>query len=779
MHTEVDNKELKRTQDEFDEIGKRAEKAGEKVNKASGRRARIGLSDEEIEEASRHIDELLAKKKELAEATDVAMDGPIREEAPFDHDRAREEGAAVEAQINAYLAERGNLSEKEAAARERALEKERKQQALEEERLRKQQALEDEERRLQGIRESAIVSDRLMVEMQQEKAILQERLNELKGAGLGYGHKEYDDVTARLKEINAEVRKYQSGLKGAAGMGAKVFVPNDAGAVSAVNKDVNLLKEGFKKAGNAAKECFHSMDDHCRKSSGMLGKVGNRFKGLLLSLMVFNQVSKAFRGMVSAMQEGFKNLAQYSADYNGAMSALKSETATLKNGLAAAFEPIVTAVIPYVTQLVGWLNRAVDAMGQFLAALSGKGTYTRAKAQVIDYAKSLETATRAAKGALASFDDVNVLQEDSRTEDAGGEVTGGAAFETVEIDGGIREVVDSLRPFMDIFDEWMAGLDFTALLASLNSLKEACEPFVGYLGDGISWFLSDVLGPIGTWTVNEALPKFIDTLTEGITFLDEAFQTIKPSLEYVWDELLAPIGSYVADTFLWTLDRMKEAFASLTTLFQEKGDKINNILKGITNVLKVLWLFGVKPVIEFIKGAVTGLGRHIDDIIGDVIDVLDGVVTFLTGVFKGDWKEAWEGLKGVFKGIIDGIREIFQGLIDFFVWGLEGLAKCLGIELDLSPLKLAPVDGMDGIILPRLVTGGVVTQSVLANAVTIGQEVASPFNGNEEWMDELAERVGIREVNVRFEGSLSELGRVLKPVIDAEGRRVGRDFRKY
>lgn len=777
MHTEVDNKELKQTQEEFDKIGDKAGKAGEKVRKASGRPVRLGMSDEEVEEASRHIDELLAKKKDLAEVTDVSMDGPIREDvADFDPDRAREEGAAVEAQINAYLAERGNLNEKEAAARERTLEKERKRQALEEEGLRKQQALEAEERRLQGIRESAIVSDRRMVELQQERAILQERLNELKGAELGYGHKEYDDVTTRLKEINAEVRKYQSGLEGAARAGARIRVPADPGAIRTVSKGVSSLKEGFKKAGDAVKKCFRSMDDHCRKSSGMLGKVGNRFKGLLLSLMVFNQVSKAFNAMVSAMKEGFKNLAQYSADYNGAMSALKSETATLKNGLAAAFEPIVTAVIPYVTQLVGWLNRAVDAMGQFFAALSGKGTYTRAKAQVIDYAKSLETATRAAKGALASFDDVNVLQDDSGTEGAGGEVTGAAAFETVEIDGGIRDVVDSLRPLMEAFDEWKAGLDFTALLASLNSLKKACEPFVGYLGEGISWFLSDVLAPIGTWTVNEALPKFIDTLAEGITFLDEAFQAIKPSLEYVWDELLAPIGSYVADTFLWTLDLMKEAFASLTTLFQEKGDKINNILKGITNVLKVLWLFGVKPVIEFIKGAVTGLFRHVDDIIGDVIDILSGVVDFLTGVFTGDWEKAWEGIKGVFKGIIDGICEIFQGLIDFFVWGLEGLAKCVGVELDLSPLKLESVEGL---ILPKLNVGGAVTQSVLANAGKIGLEVASPFDGNTEWMDDLAERVGIREVNVRFEGSLSELGRVLKPVIDEEGRRVGRNFRKH
>ena len=78
--------------------------------------------------------------------------------------------------------------------------------------------------------------------------------------------------------------------------------------------------------------------------------------------------------MVSAMKEGFRNLAQYSKDYNAQMSALQSSCAQFKNSLAAAFEPIVNMVIPYLVKLINWLIKAADAVAQFLAILQGKST---------------------------------------------------------------------------------------------------------------------------------------------------------------------------------------------------------------------------------------------------------------------------------------------------------------------------------------------------------------------------------------------------------------------
>lgn len=739
------------------------------------------MSDEEIAEAGRHIDEILAKKEKLSEPAEVSLDEP--RVVDFDWGKNSEAQAAAEAQVNAILAERAGLSDKEIAAQEKAIEKAKKQQEVEEEKLRKQQLQEAEEQRLQGIKESAIVSDQRIVDLLQEQSTLQGRLYDLKKAGLGYGIKEYDSIATRLNEINAEVKKYQSGLGDAGKAVKRIRLPVGPGDIRSVEKETNILTKGFEKASGSAKKCFGVIDKHSKKSSGMLGKMAGKFKGLALSLMIFSQISKAFNAMVSAMGEGFQNLVQYSTDYNSAVSAMKSELATLKNSMAAAFEPIVTAVIPYITQLIGWLNKAVDTIGQFFAAISGKSTYTRAKKQVIDYAKSVDKATQAAKGALAAFDEINVLQDNSNSDSSGGEVTGAGAFETAEIDGGIQEfaagiqeALDSLQPFRDMFDEWMTGLNFEPLLASLGELKNACEPFAGYLYDGLLWFLSDVLGPLGTWTINEALPQTVSMLASAFTSLGTAIETIKPSLDYIWNNVLVPIGSFTGEVFLWAIGLMKTAFTKLSDLFTEKGDKINNILTAVGRVFELLWTMAVKPTIQFIMGHISTMVDYIFRIAGRVIDILDGIVEFVAGVFTGDWERAWNGITSIFKGIINLVIDIVEGFVNSIISGLNF------ISIDVP--EWVPVVGgqhfgfdLEPLSLPRLATGGIVTSSTLANIGEAGREAVLPLENNTEWMDMLADRIGSRDINIRFEGTLSELGRILKPVIDTESSRIGKNFR--
>lgn len=749
------------------------------------------MSAEELEETERRIDKILAEKKKLSESTEVSFDGPIN--APEDyHPGNIADSATIEAEINDILAGRKKLTaeelvlqERRAKAREEAA---RRQQELEEENRKELAAQEAEAQSLLGFKESATVADQQIVDAQQEQVSLQQRLNELKNAGLGYGYKEYDDTVARLKEINAEIKKYQSGLGNVEKAGKRIRLSVGPGDIRAVNKDTNILSGGFKKAGDSAKKCFSTIDKHSKKSSGMLGKMGGKLKGLMLSLMIFSQISKAFNAMVSAMGEGFQNLVHYSADYNGAMSAMKSELATLKNGMAAAFEPIVTAVIPYITQLIGWLNKAVDTVGQFFAAISGESTYTRAKKQVIDYAKSVEKAGQAAKGALAAFDDVNVLQTNTsgaEDEGAGGEATGAGAFETAEIDSGIQEfasqvqgIIDLLQPFMDVFDEWKAGLDFEPLMASLEELKKACEPFAGYLYDGMLFFLKDVLGPIGTWAINEALPHTISMLASAFTALGTVIETIKPSLDYIWNDILVPIGSFAGEVFLWAIDQMKKAFTKLSDLFVEKGDKINNILTAIGRVFELLWTMAVKPVIQFIMGGISTLVDYIFRIAGHVIDILDGIVEFIAGVFTGDWERAWNGITSIFKGLINLCIDIVEGFVNGIISGLNFIS----IDVpDWVPLVGGKHFGFDlkPLELPRLATGGIVTASTVANIGEAGREAVLPLENNTEWMDMLADRISGGQkvpvnINLNYDGET--FARVSIPDILSELNRQGYDI---
>lgn len=603
-------------------------------------------------------------------------------------------------------------------------------------------AQEAEAKRLASIKENSTVSDQRIVDLLEEEVALKKRLKELEAAGVTAGYQEHDAITGRLSDIKEEVNAYSG---------------------------------GFKKASDSGKKFFDTVAKGSKKSSGLLGTIGSRLKGIALSLLIFNWITKAFNAMVSSMKEGFKNLAQYSSDYNAAMSALKSQSAQLKNGLAAAFEPIATTIIPYITQLVAWLNTATDTFARFLAALQGKQTYTKAKKQVIDYAKSLKTAQNAAQGALAAFDSINVLSKKD-TGGAGGETTGAGAFEEAEVGTGMQGIIDKLTPFRDLLNQWMQETDFFPLINSFNNLAAACAPFSGYVYDGLLWFMQNILLPLASWTIQDAAPAFLNMLAKGMEFLGKTIETVRPSFDYIWSNVLKPIAEFTGETFIWALGTIGQTFSDLSDLMTEKGDKINEILTAVGKGMELLWNVIYKPILQLMRGGISTLLRYIVRIVGDMIDVFSGIVEFVSGVFTGDWKKAWNGLVDIFKGAVNWIIDIFEGVVNTIIDGINS------ISIDI-PDWVPKIGGshfgpnLARLEIPRLATGGITSGPTTALIGEAGREAVLPLENNTEWMDTFADKLSDRPVNIRFTGNLAELARLLKPVLDAENSRIGRNFR--
>lgn len=603
-------------------------------------------------------------------------------------------------------------------------------------------AQEAEAKRLASIKENSTVSDQRIVDLLEEEVALKKRLKELEAAGVTAGYQEHDAITGRLSDIKEEVNAYSG---------------------------------GFKKASDSGKKFFDTVAKGSKKSSGLLGTIGSRLKGIALSLLIFNWITKAFNAMVSSMKEGFKNLAQYSSDYNAAMSALKSQSAQLKNGLAAAFEPIATTIIPYITQLVAWLNTATDTFARFLAALQGKQTYTKAKKQVIDYAKSLKTAQNAAQGALAAFDSINVLSKKD-TGGAGGETTGAGAFEEAEVGTGMQGIIDKLTPFRDLLNQWMQETDFFPLINSFNNLAAACAPFSGYVYDGLLWFMQNILLPLASWTIQDAAPAFLNMLAKGMEFLGKTIETVRPSFDYIWSNVLKPIAEFTGETFIWALGTIGQTFSDLSDLMTEKGDKINEILTAVGKGMELLWNVIYKPILQLMRGGISTLLRYIVRIVGDMIDVFSGIVEFVSGVFTGDWKKAWNGLVDIFKGAVNWIIDIFEGVVNTIIDGINS------ISIDI-PDWVPKIGGshfgpnLARLEIPRLATGGITSGPTTALIGEAGREAVLPLENNTEWMDTFADKLSDRPVNIRFNGNLAELARLLKPVLDAENSRIGRNFR--
>src|SRR5699024_3835277 len=116
------------------------------------------------------------------------------------------------------------------------------------------------------------------------------------------------------------------------------------------------------------------------------------------------------------------------------------------NAFAAGFSPIVTVVAPYISSFINMISRALNALGQFFAALTGRSYDYQAVHVMEDYASTIEDAGGAAKDAqnninnMLGIDELNVISPDK--DSGSGGVSPGDMFETVPVADEVQAFAD-------------------------------------------------------------------------------------------------------------------------------------------------------------------------------------------------------------------------------------------------------------------------------------------------------------------------------------------------
>lgn len=459
-------------------------------------------------------------------------------------------------------------------------------------------------------------------------------------------------------------------------------------------EELNGKLEVSKKRLTEMCEKQEDFSQETKKSGSFLKTLASRLKGIALSLLIFNWITKAFNAMVSSMKEGFQNLAQYSDEYNQSMSNLKSSSAELKNNLAAAFEPIVNMAIPYLIKLIGWINKAAETISQFFAVMQGKDTYTRAKKQVIDYAKTLDKASQSAKKSLASFDELNVLSnQNSGSSNAGGELTGADAFEQVALTEEMRKNAEKIKKtLMDILPFVIAiGVAFAAwkiagIVKDLLDMKGILRDVIGVLL-AIAGFAIMIKADFDMWE------NGVDW--EGITQHLAGVALAALGL-YM---LFGPIGAGIA----FLVGGIAGLVVSLHDMM-ENGISTENVVLALISCVGIL--AGVFITLGATAGIVVAAVMAVIGVIAAVI-VMAGngeealanlktqfslLGTFIKSVFVGDWKTAFKSIgefsvRATNNGII-----VLESFINLFVKALNAIIEGIN-SLEFTAPDWVPVIG--------------------------------------------------------------------------------------
>ena len=431
--------------------------------------------------------------------------------------------------------------------------------------------------------------------------------------------------TSRLAQIGNSIRAV-FGKIGA--VGKKAFT----GFVNGVKNGISKLKQFSKSSGG----CM-----------GAISKLGKKLSGFgsMLKRMALRKIMMA---ILTAVKDGFNNLAQYSSQTNADLSALKSGLTQLKNSFATAFAPILTVVTPILTKLIGYLSTALTYIGKLFAALSGAKTFTKATAVQEDYAASLSGTGKAAKEAqkqLAGFDELNVLSDSSS--DSGG---GGASatdpsemFEEVPIESSITDFIGSLKDAFKNGD--YAGIG-EIIGNGINTAVQKVNDFIRWdnVGSKITAGIKGVAQGFNALVDTVDWKLIGDTCAQGFnTAINTIFLVLT---EFDWPGLAAGLAQYL-NGIVSGIDWGKLG----TTLSTGLSRAIATLRSAITTFDWASLGKGIADAIDNIDwvGLLSDLAGGISDILKAALDLLIGFAENL------DWgklgRDLWNGLIGIITNI--------------------------------------------------------------------------------------------------------------------------------
>lgn len=328
---------------------------------------------------------------------------------------------------------------------------------------------------------------------------------------------------------------------------------------------------------------------------------------------------------------------------------------------------------------------------------------------------------------------------------------------------------------------FISNIDWIGILTSVGSAIVAAIPAALELVTGFIEGLSpEVLGAIAVVVagVIAGVPTLISSIGTAIAtaitswpvVIAAALVLVAATVTGHADELIASVKEilqgfldFLTDVFSGDLEGAVEAlgniFGGLTDLFDAVIASVRDLFLGFLDWLDEKTGGQFSGIIETIKGLVSSAFEFISETFGaiseTVSDVLGGIITFISGVFTGDWEKAWDGVSSVFKGIWNGIVSVLESAVNLIIKGINWLISQLN-KVSFTLPSWVPVIGgksfgfnipsISEISIPRLAQGTVVPPNREFMAV-LGDnkqetEVVSPLSTMKQAMIEAMQEAG-------------------------------------
>ena len=390
-------------------------------------------------------------------------------------------------------------------------------------------------------------------------------------------------------------------------------------------------------------------------------------------------------------------------------------------------------------------------------------------------------------------------------------------------------ISDTFGKFLDAYNTYVAPM-LERLATKFNELWNThLKPFVdnvagliGSIADAVTALWNNILKPVIDWIIQNILPVLvpifeslwnticnvfgaitdtiggiIQTFKGLIDFIvgiftgdwNKAWEGIKTFFTGIWNAIKGVVSTIwnaikgIIETVINTIKGI------ITTVFNAIKTVISNIFNGIKNTVSNIWNGIKNSISNAVNSIKNGIINNFQTAYNRITSIFRNIGSFFSGIwnnikntFSALGTKIGDAISGAVKSGINGVLGMIEGVVNKFVNMINGAIDLINNIPGVSIGKLSQLN------LPRLAEGGYVKANTPQLAV-IGDnknqgEVVAP---EDKMLDMILtalkmfneQNVGqnnnsqAQNITIKFDGSMAQLIRILKPELDKESKRKG------
>lgn len=399
---------------------------------------------------------------------------------------------------------------------------------------------------------------------------------------------------------------------------------------------------------------------------------------------------------------------------------LKNQVSQLGLAFSNFLMPMISAVLPYITAFVKVITSALNTLAKFMGLKSTNASNETAKisSNVGGLGSGLDDANKKAKklkGTLASFDEMNVLQDNSSDSSSsgtggGGASAGGLDFDLGEYDAHLdwvssktdaiaENIKNAFKSVGEVISSIWNSAPVQAFAGAVTTYGQFLFDYWSTLGinlwQNLQMTWSNIEGNVSTMLTNMSTlwTTFWTDIQVGIeTWGQPIIDGVTGVFNSIWRDAIDPALQYITKVWadfsgilvnLWDkhgkplIDNIGEFATKTIALFQSIWDNVlEPIITPFLETLSWVWDNHLSKMVEkvgdfvgkLVNGALEIYNKFIQPIVTWILEKLSPVFSFLGNSISTSLgntlafiSDVFSSIFGILSGVIDFIVGIFTG----------------------------------------------------------------------------------------------------------------------